>query len=342
MPQLTAPTTDPALLYRIRDAIYAVDMLTVGVVHLDLFSRLAAQPMTLDQLCTALAIQSRPADVMLSLFAAMGLVERNSSGAFQLTTLAQEHLDQGSPWSLHAYYSSYKDRAGCLELLAVLRTGKPASFASVKDEKDWHKAMENEAFADKFTAAMDARGACLGPALASVVDLKRNARLLDIGGGSGIYACALAARNPHLRATVLEKPPVDQIATRWIHRRGLAERVTVIARDMLTMALPGGHDVHLYSNVLHDWDVPTVKALLTKSADALLPGGKLLIHDAHLNRDKTGPLEVAEYSVLLMHATEGRCYSQAEIESYLLEAGFSDVAHQSTTASRSVISARRK
>ena len=45
------------------------------------------------------------------------------------------------------------------------------------------------------------------------------------------------------------------------------------------------------------------------------------MHDAFLGAAKTGPLHVAEYSVLLMHASEGRCYSTAEMEGYLREAG---------------------
>ena len=348
--RLAAPTTDPALLYRVRDAIYAVDLLTAGVVHFDVFTRLAAEPVTLEQLCASLGTQPRPTDVMVTLFCAMGLLEK-SADRLHPTSLAREHLVEGSPWSRHAYYSTYRDRPGCLELVQVLRTGKPSGFAVVgplesvakqPENTAWARAMEDEGFAEKFTAAMDARGACLGPALAQAVNLKQSARLLDIGGGSGIYACALAAKNAHLRATVIEKPPVDQAAARWIDSRGFTDRIDDAVRDMLTQALPSGNDVHLYSNVLHDWDVPVVKQLIAKSRDALLPGGRLLIHDAHLNRDRTGPLEVAEYSVLLMHATEGRCYSVAEIESYLLEAGFKDVEHRPTAASRSVIWAVRK
>ena len=47
--------------------------------------------------------------------------------------------------------------------------------------------------------------------MAQKLDCSGHHRLLDIAGGSGIYACALVARHPHLRAAVLEKPPVDAI-----------------------------------------------------------------------------------------------------------------------------------
>src|SRR5205085_7767673 len=140
---------------------------------------------------------------------------------------------------------------------------------------------------------------------------------LDIAGGSGIYACSLCAHFSKLRATVLEKSPVDKITTKAIAQRGFSDRVSVISGDMLSAALPAGFDVHLYSNVLHDWDVPVVKQLLQKSFVALAPGGVLLIHDAHLNETKSGPLHVAEYSTMLMHSTEGRCYGTGEMTEYL-------------------------
>jgi acetylserotonin N-methyltransferase len=105
--------------------------------------------------------------------------------------------------------------------------------------------------------------------------------------------------------------------------------------------MPPVADVHLFSNVLHDWDQPTVQQLLNTSYAALPAGGMVMIHDAHLNAEKTGPLHVAEYSVLLMHSTEGRCYSVAEMERYLNQAGFRDVTWVEGAAARSVITARK-
>lgn len=142
-----------------------------------------------------------------------------------------------------------------------------------------------------------------------------------------------------MRATVFEKPPVDKVAAKKIAERGFTDRVAVAAGDMFKDTLPGGHDVHLYSNVLHDWDAPVVRELIAKSFAALPSGGMLVLHDAHLNDGKTGPLHVAEYSALLMHATEGKCYSVAEMDAFLSEAGFVREQFAATAAARSIITA---
>ena len=109
----------------------------------------------------------------------------------------------------------------------------------------------------------------------------------------------------------------------------------------LPTALPTGFDAHLFSNVLHDWDVPIVRQLLAASAAALPAGGVLVVHDAHLNEQKTGPLPVAAYSCLLMHSTEGRCYGFAEMRDLLIEVGFRAVEWRETMADRSVVVATK-
>ena len=218
-----APQSDPLRLYRYRDGIYAVDLLIAAVVHLDFFTWLAARPADPATICRELGLAARPVDVMLTLFTANGFVRREH-GVFHVTAVAREHLVKGSPWFLGPYFGSLKDRPVALDLLKVLRTDKPANWGSSKSEKEWTKAMEEPDFAERFTAAMDCRGIYLGRAVAQALDLRGRARLLDIAGGSGIYACAISAAHPHLRATVLEKPPVDRVAAQLIAGRGHAEK----------------------------------------------------------------------------------------------------------------------
>ena len=334
------PTTDPTSIYRYRDGLYAADLLAAALVGLDFFTWLHEHPSDQAAICRALGIRDRPTDVMLTLFAAMGLLSRDG-GIVKLTDLAREHLVKTSPWFIGPYYASLKDRPVCQDFLNVLRTDKPANWGSLKNEKEWAKAMEEEAFASQFTAAMDCRGVYLGQAVAQALELQNHQRLLDVAGGSGIYSCCIVARHPRLKATVFEKPPVDKVARTAIGRRGLADRVGVVAGDMFADPLPGGFDVHFISNVLHDWDVPVVKGLLAGSFRALSAGGLLVIHDAHLNADRSGPLPVAAYSAMLMHSTEGKCYSVAEMEAYLREVGFAEMRFIPTAADRSVITARK-
>ena len=275
--------------------------------------------------------------MLLSLCHALGLTTM-AGGCSHLTLRAREFLSSASPYSLLPYYASLRNRPQTLEMVEVLKSGRTAGWGSY-DPQEWARAMERPDFAAGFTAAMDCRGVHLGGALARKVDLRDQRSLLDVGGGSGIYACALVAHHPHLRAAVFERPPVDRIAREAIAKR--QSPVDVIPGDMFADELPTGFDTLLISNVLHDWDDAEVRVILKKAHAALPTGGMLIIHDAYLNAEKTGPLAVAQYSVLLMHSTQGKCYSLGEMRSYLNPLGFDWLDHQSTAADRSYILARK-
>lgn len=339
------PASDPTTAFRYRDGLYAADLVAAAVVHFDLFTWLARRAATAGEIGREFGLVPRAVDVMLTLFVAAGFLARGRDGFGEETVrvlpVAREHLCSDSPWFLGPYYHSLKDRPTVADLVEALRTGLPAGWRAFEDEsRDWHGAMEGESFARMFTAAMDCRGVYLGGILAERVPLEGRRRLLDVGGGSGVYACSFAMRTPGLSATVLEKPPVDDIAREAVAARGLGDRVTAEAGDLFA-PWPQGFDVHLLSNVLHDWDLPEVGRILDQSAEALGSGGLLVIHDAFLNDEKSGPLPVAEYSVILMTVTRGRCYSVAEIRALLMARGFAGLRFTACGADRGVLTAVR-
>jgi len=334
------PKTDPTELYFHRDGIYAPELVAAAVVGLDFFSWLAKSPSDFATICSSFGFAQRPADVMLTLFCAMGYLEKNAA-IFHLTELGREFLVRDSPWFIGPYYTHMADRPIYQGLLETLRTDKPGGWAGVKSRKPWAESMQEDAFAEQFTGTMDCRGLYVGPVLAERLDLRGRHHLLDIAGGSGIYSCCIAAAHPEIKATVFERPPVDRVAAKCIAKRGYSDRVSIAAGDMLTRPLPTGYDVHLWSNALHDWDSPTNRRLVQKSFAALPSGGLVVIHDRHLNREKTGPLRIAAHSVFLMAGTQGRYYSIAEIEEFLEEAGFRDPEYRDVILGYSIITARK-
>jgi len=326
-------------LCRIRDGIYADDLVLAAVAWMDVFSWLVAHPVDLKGLCRGLGLALRPADVMCTLFRAMGLLE-GGEDLLRPTPLALDYLVAGSPSDLTPYYASLRERPGCREFVELLRTGRPMNWASAADGSDWSHQLDDVAFADRITAAMDARGRLLAPDMARAVADVPGRHLLDIAGGSGIYPTAWIDTRPDLEATIVERVPVDATARAILAERGYGDRVTVLAGDMFEK-LPTGHDLHLFSHTLHDWDEDAVRRILGASFAALNSGGWLVEHDAHINADKTGPLPIARYSVLLAHSTGGKCWSAKELDVFLREAGFTNVTERRAGPDRSVVLARK-
>ena len=296
-----------------------------------------------------LGLAERPTDVLLTYCAALGLVDRDveAGDRITLTELGRRHLVAGSPFDLRpvlrvvgrtpggrrAGGGAADGSAGGVGERAA-RRGRPRTGLVVQ-------RLGDVTFAERITAAMDARGAFLAPALAAVLADVPVTALLDVGGSSGVYAAAVLAARPGARGAVFERPPVDTAARSLLAARGLADRIDVVSGDMFVDPLPPGFDVHLYSQVLHDWDAARVRHLLASSFAALPPGGLLVDHDTHVDADKRGPLPVAEYWVLLVHSTPGKCWSVGELGAMARDAGFVDVQHRAAAGDRGVVMARK-
>jgi len=327
-------------LLRRRDGVFSTDLLITAIGYLDFFNWLKKNPSTSADICKKLRLAERPVDVMLTFFSSLNLIKKTGI-RYHVSKKGDVFLTEGSPFDLRGYFNSLRERPICQDIAGVLRTNTPLNWAHASQGDEWAKAMGKKDFAASFTAAMDSRGAILAPALSEKLNCTHYSKLLDIAGASGIYSSALVRKYPHLQASVLEKSPVDGIVKNLMKKQGLSKKISVISADMFSDPWPGGFDIHLFSHVLHDWDVQDVKLLLQKSFDTLEPHGMLAIHDAHINRQKTGPVEVAEYSVLLMLSTRGKCYSLGEMKQLLQEVGFINVHLKHTAGFRSVMTAQK-
>jgi hypothetical protein len=317
----------------------AIDLLIAVVSEYDIFTKLAERESTsAEQLAELLEIDGRAADVTLTYLVALGLLERNADGTVRVANPANEHLTAGVKVDLRHYVGMLRDRPGSRDAVRVLKTGQPAPWEGEGD--DWLNRMSTSAFADMFTAAMNARGTYLSPALADAVRDLNPKRILDIGGSSGVYACELVDALPETTAAVLDLPSVVDFSRASIAERGKTERVDVIAGDMFD-ELPVGFDLHLYSNVWHDWNAEGITKLGAASFAALPSGGYLVDHDMHLDDTKSGPLPQAEFSVRMMLVTAGKCYSTPELAEILGDIGFVDVHNRPTVGGYSVVVARK-
>jgi SAM-dependent methyltransferase len=322
-----SPRIDPTVIFEVFRGSYGTELLTAAVAHFNLFGRLAAKPLSLDELRGELELAERPAIVLTTALRACGLIATDAAGRFTLTELAREHLVPGGAFDVSDYLGLAAASPGVQEMVARLRSNRPAGAeadaagAAFIYRDGLESAMEREASARQLTLALAGRAKNVAPAVADRAPLANARLLLDVGGGTGIYSIACLQKYPGLRAIVFDRPEVLKVAAEMAAAYGVADRLECRPGDMFRDPLPGEADIILLSNILHDWDVPECRALVQRCAEVLPPGGRLLIHDVFLNDALDGPLPIALYSAALFCLTEGRAYSAAEYRSWLSEAG---------------------
>jgi cyclopropane fatty-acyl-phospholipid synthase-like methyltransferase len=156
-------------------------------------------------------------------------------------------------------------------------------------------------------------------ALAKYLDLKRYNSVLDVGGGSGVMSIALAKKNPHITACVLDIEPVCRVAQEIIKKEGLSRRIGTYVGD-INRRLPHGYDVIMFC------DVGTLDTdLLKRAYDSLPPGGMVVLEDRYFSKDRTEPLD------RLLYCFTGHSFgldTRDEMVARLKSAGFKAIKQQ--------------
>jgi hypothetical protein len=151
--------------------------------------------------------------------------------------------------------------------------------------------------------------------------------MVDLGGGCGAYSMALCRRHPGLSSVIWEMAEVVPMASKVVAERGMADRVSVVARDYTTEEYGTDLAVVVMSNMLHSERREVARGMVARAYRALAPGGRLVINNSLLNETRTGPPFSALHnlsSVVLWDG--GRDFTHDEIARLVTDAGFSTPA----------------
>ncbi len=104
-------------------------------------------------------------------------------------------------------------------------------------------------------------------------------RMLDVGGNSGEFALQFCRRHSGLHGTVFDLPLVCDVGLEHVLPHPERMRVSFIKGDLRTGHLPPGCDLITFKSMLHDWPAQDGRQFIDKAAQALAPGGTLLIFE---------------------------------------------------------------
>jgi predicted O-methyltransferase YrrM len=309
MPQ---PDLTPAVIRDIAMGFQRSRVVLTGI-ELKIWSALGGARLTSAALAAHLSTDPRATDRLLNALVAIGLLAK-ADGLFANTDASRRYLDETSPDFIAGLGHSASMWRAWSGMTDAVRQGAPAMRDAINDR--------GEGWLEPFIAAMHYRAAQQAPVVASMLDLRGVARVLDVGGGSGAFAMAFARHQPSLEAVVFDLPNVVPITQRYIDDAGLSGRVTTATGDYLKDPLPAGFDLAFLSAVVHSNAPEENAGLVRKCAGALNPGGLVAIMDWVMEEDRTAPAMGAMFALNMLVATDhGDTFTEREMRRWIGDAG---------------------
>ncbi|MCL4215812.1 MAG: methyltransferase domain-containing protein [Candidatus Hydrogenedentes bacterium] len=135
----------------------------------------------------------------------------------------------------------------------------------------------------------------------------------------------LVSTYPRLRATLFDRPEVIEIAREQVAGANLTGRIDFIPGDFMGDPLGAGYDVILVSNIIHSYGSDENRALMRKCAEALSPGGVLVVKDFFPDDERSGPPFALLFALhMFLHTEQGGTYTLSEVASWTREVGLED------------------
>ncbi|MDP8244681.1 MAG: methyltransferase [Candidatus Hinthialibacter antarcticus] len=304
-------------------------------LRLRLFETIGRDVCSLEELNPRLKTDVRGLRILCDALCGIGLLEKNAKG-YRNSEAALDVLLTGSPNSKAAMMlngARLYETWG--RLYDAVKLGTPAPENEIDPRLKRNELAFARAMAD--IARMSAAETAVALPLHDVK------RLLDLGGGPGLYAIECARANAELHAVVFDTEETLVVTRENITKAGLEDRVSTQAGDALNDGLGGGYDLILISNFLHIFSPEQNQKTLQRCAAALNPGGYVAVKDFLLDEDRTGPEWMTQFAVnMLVNTDGGDCYTRTEYLAWLVTAGFSLVSESPVGCNSTVLVGKRK
>ncbi len=311
---MTSASPRPENINNLREGADLSFAMLAGM-QLDVFTPLKDGRLTLEQAADALGVRALKLRPLMYALVVAGLLDVEE-GRFFNTPEANRFLVQGSPDYMGGIRDNLAYRwSAMLNTAESIRTGVPQA------KLDFSEGSEEEL--ESFLRGLHGETMASGRELLEKRDLTSVRTLADVGGGSGGLAIAIIEALPHINATVVDLPSVTPITQRIVEEAGAAERVAVMAADVVNDSLIGSFDVAVLRSLIQVLSPEDALRALRNVREAIAPSGVIYIIGRTVDHTRLSPISSVLFSVFTLNRyDEGQAYSEQEYLEWLAEAGF--------------------
>jgi SAM-dependent methyltransferase len=274
--------------------------------------RLAEGSSSVEGLSADLGLDSLATGKVVRALTALGLVTADLDGRYRVAEPLVPYFRSGSddiaPFLEH-HHGMYDSWGANLE--PWLRGG------------EWQTRPRAPQDIARFGNAMRAVGTHAARRVVEQLDLSSTESMLDVGGGFGHYSQAFCRANPNLHATVLDIPPVAEMAASALADEDFADRIRFVGGDYLTTDYGSDYDLVLFANVLHQENRDHAAEMVGRGAQALAHGGRVAVVDFAIDDAQQSTIMGALFAINMR--SFGDTHPEAAMLGWMDAAGLGDV-----------------
>jgi len=294
----------------------------IAAVELGLFELIGEKGATLEEVISHGELNGRGAKIILDALVPIGLLEHDD-GRYTLTDLSMKHLIPGKPDYI-GYHFLHMARLwkSWGDLPESVRTGKPYWLRHPGDtDKNSLVVLAGMLFSRNFAVSRT-----VAESLGAGKKWK-GLRILDVAAGSGAWSLGFLVTDPDSRAVAIDFAHVLEMARQKAAEVGVADRFDTLDGNVREIDFGSAdYDLAILGHICHSEGAENSPKLIARSAEALVPGGKLLIADMIPDDDRRGPLYPLLFAVnMLVNTTEGGTFTFAEYRDWCEAAGLKNV-----------------
>jgi 3-hydroxy-5-methyl-1-naphthoate 3-O-methyltransferase len=163
---------------------------------------------------------------------------------------------------------------------------------------------------------------------------RRRRSLVDVGGGSGGLAIAMAEAWPNLTITIADLPAITPVAQRYADEAGFAARIKVYPTNVVSDPLSGSYDAAVMRGLFPVLTPDQIRSALAHVYSALKPGSPIYVVGWILDNSRITPLSYATYNLLFVNDyADGLIHTEAEHRIWLEETGFEYILREPSAPS---------
>lgn len=318
-PPRGVPIPEEPPLSKVRNILmgYQQSAALLAAHSLGIFPEIHKRPQVAADLARRLDADPRGMETLLEALVALGLLHRHGATYVLPRELATYLVpsDGGATGMVEAAAELY---AAWGDLARAVREGAPRVRLNSDALVEGDPARVRRYIRAVHTVSREAAGR-----VTELAPLLPGSTLLDVAGGSGVFAAEYARRTPELRATLFDLPPTIDVAREILREEGYEDAVTLYPGDYRSDPLPGPVDALLLSNVLQTESEENALELLRKAWEAIRPGGTLLVHGMMPSGPGMPTVPQALFSLrMYLIFDSGRSWSVEQVSEWLARERF--------------------